>query len=316
MKDTATGKYHITHGGKVSKKSVPQAIVNVILESVEKDIDPTPIVKAWIRFLRNPNFTPRKSELFARYLTATIVDEEEKIRLIEEEGYVDSKAELRATYNDVAITQEGLIVGKKYAQLLTEGWEIDQETNKAVRKKMPYMAKPTVDQHTGEITEGGIADGTFNEDLVFQPPVMGTSGDPFYCGQQKGHAIRVGQKHTLEDWSYVNTNDDRSCVKGLHIGGWQYVQFYKSLNAQLLECFVDPAEIGAVCDIRRGGDGAMRVREYFIYGATEGRNKGIYHSSHYAKMKDNEWEDYKADAIEKSNKLMGDLKEDQEDLGW
>lgn len=314
-KDSATGKYHIHHGTKTSKKSVPQPIVDVILESVEKGISPDPIVKAWVRFLRNPNFKPSKANLFARYITATIVDHEEAARLVKEEGYIPERANLRATYNDVAISQEGLVVGKKYARLLTEGWEIDQETNKPVKKKLSYVAKPTVDAHTGDVTEGGITEGTFNEDLLFEPPLMGTSGDPFYCGQQKGHAVRVGQKHTLEDWSYVNTNDQTSCVKGLHVGGWQYVQSYRSLNCQLLECFIDPAEIGAICDVSHG-DGAMRVREYFIYGATEGRNKGIYHSSHYAAMKDTEWEDYKIDAIEKSNKLMGDLKDDQDELGW
>lgn len=297
-----------------SKKAVPSQLVSVILESAEKGIDPTPIVKAWIRFLRNPNFTPSKAELFARYITATIVDWEEKERLIQEEGFVDAKAELRATYNDVAITQEGLIVGKKYAELLNEGWEIDKETNKAVKTPLHGKTQDSIDPVTGKITKGEFIQPEFNEELTFIPPVMGTRGDEFFCDSNKGHVIKVGAKHTLEDWSYVNCNDDRSCVKGLHIGGWQYVQCYKNLKAQLLECFVDPAEIGAICDIYRG-DGAMRVREYFIFGATEGRNKGIYHSSKYAAMKDAEWEAYKKEAVAKSNKLIAKLNQDVEDLG-
>ncbi len=308
------GMYHIKVGTVVSKKEVPQLLVNVILESVEKGISPDPIIKAWIRFLRNPNFSSAKAANFAAYITATIVDTEERDRLMNDEGFVFDKAVLRATYNDVAISQEGLVVGKKYARLLTKGWEIDPETNKAVKKTLGYIAKDTIDGHTGEITKGGVKDDVFNEDLSFEPPMMGTGGDKFLCGQQAGHIIKVGQKHTLESWKMVNTNDNTSCVAGLHIGGWQYVQNYKHTNTQLLECFVDPAEIGAICDIG-WGDGAMRVREYFIFGATEGRNKGIYHSSKYAALKDSDWEDYKKEAVEKSNELLAKLQEEVDTLG-
>jgi len=59
-KDPRTGKYFVVVEGKVSKKSVPESLVKVLLESSEKDIDPTPIVKSWIRFLRNPNFTVQR----------------------------------------------------------------------------------------------------------------------------------------------------------------------------------------------------------------------------------------------------------------
>jgi hypothetical protein len=104
-------------------------------------------------------------------------------------------------------------------------------------------------------------------------------------------------------------------VKGLHVGGWRYVSSYKGLNCQLLECFVDPAEIGAICDVSAYSDGAIRVREYFVFGAVEGRNKGIYHSSKYAAMKDAEWATYKAEAIANSNKLAKQVATDAEELG-
>lgn len=96
--------------------------------------------------------------------------------------------------------------------------------------------------------------------------------------------------------------------------GWKYVQSYKGLECQLLECFVDPSEIGAIVDIYHG-DGAIRCREYFIYGAVEGRTKGIYHSSGYAKMKDAEWNAYKAKAVEEANEKMKDLATEAEGLG-
>jgi len=87
--------------------------------------------------------------------------------------------------------------------------------------------------------------------------------------------------------------------------GLQYVQSYKSLNCQLLDCFVDPADIGAICgmDDFMDSDGAIRVKEYYIYKAAVGRTKGIYHSSKYAEMKDEEWLAYKKETIEKANTI-------------
>lgn len=106
-KDNKTGFYYVTVEGTVSKTPVPEELVAVILESVEKEIDPLPIVKAWIRFLRNPNFYAGKGELFADYITSLIVDEEEVERLIKDEGFTYEKAVERSTYNDVSITTEG-----------------------------------------------------------------------------------------------------------------------------------------------------------------------------------------------------------------
>ncbi len=314
IKNPKTGYYFVKVGDKVSKTPVPEKLVAIILESVEKEIDPTPLVKTWIRFLRNPNFTARKAEKFVDYITSVIVDNEEVIRLIDEEGFSEETATARSMYNDVAITQEGLLVAKKYAKLLTEGWIINEE-NKAVKAPLYPKTPDTIDMHTGKITKGESILPEFSEELFFEPPVQGTGGDEFLSGDVKGHLIAVGKKHTLEKWDQVNTNDDTTCVKGLHVGGWRYVSSYKGLNCQLLECFVDPAEIGAICDVSAYSDGAIRVREYFVYGAVEGRNKGIYHSSKYAAMKDAEWADYKAKAVENSNKLLADIAEATEDLG-
>ena len=319
IKNSTTGCYFVkvVEDGveKVSKTPVPNKLVSVILESVEKEIDPTPIIKAWIRFLRNPNFTPTKAGRFADYITSIIVDGEEADRLVKEEGFTPEVASVRASYNDVAITQEGLIVTKKYAQLITEGWIIDPETNKPKRAPLYGKEPDTINFQTGVVTKGKDTLPEFSEELFFQPPVMGTGGDEFLSGEVAGHVIQVGKKHTLEKWSQVNTNDYTSCVKGLHVGGWRYVSAYKGLNCQLLECFVDPAEIGAICDISDCSDGAIRVREYFVFGAVEGRNKGIYHSSKYAAMKDAEWAEYKAKAIENSNKLAKDVVTNAEELG-
>jgi hypothetical protein len=314
-KDNRTGNYYVVVDGLVSKTPVPAKLISVILESTDKGISPEPVVKAWIRFLRNPNFTERKAELFANYITAEIVDNQEVTRLVVEEGFTEDKAVERATYNDVAITQEGLLVCKKYARLITEGWEMDKETNMPKRVPLYPQTPVTVNKITGELSGGEDVLPEYSEELYFEPPVQGKGGDEFFSGEEKGHIIQVGKKHTLEKWNQVNCNDDAICVKGLHVGGWQYVSVYDGLNCQLLECFVDPAEIGALCAISEISDGAIRVREYFVYGAVKGRTKGIYHSSHYAKMKDEEWAEYKRKAVEEANKVLDNIQENLDNLG-
>lgn len=218
QKNPNTGYYYVVVDGETSKTPVPDALVAVMLESAEKEISPEPIVKAWIRFLRNPNFTPDKAQLFAKYITALIVDFEEVERLIEEEGFTEEVAVNRATYNDVAITQEGLIVAKKYAELITEGWEMDVKENKP--KRIPLYGKTplTVNKISGVVSGGEDVLPEFAEDLYFQPPVQGTGGDEFFCGDEAGHVIQVGKLIQLEDWKMVNCNDDQHYVKGLHVG--------------------------------------------------------------------------------------------------
>ena len=216
MHDTRTGNYYVKVGDKVSKHPVPMALVGVMLESAEKGIDPTPIVKAWVRFLRNPNFSTNKAELFARYITTTVVDEEEVDRLMEEEGYTEEKAMERSVYSDVTISESGLLVTKKYARLLTQGWVIDPETNEAVLEDL-FKTTKTVNQFSGEVTET-VNYPEFSEELTFEPPVMSRGGDAFLCGEIKDHIIKVGQYHTLDNWSQVNCNDNVTCTHGLHVG--------------------------------------------------------------------------------------------------
>ena len=305
--DRKTGKYYLKAKGMVGETPMPKKLVDIIVESADKGISPDPIVKAWVRFVnRNPYFSAKKADLFIQYITATIVDYDEVSRLKDEEGYTHEKAVAKATYQDVSITQEGLIVTKKYAYLLTKGWEIDPETNEPKLVDL-YKKTKTVDKFSGEV-QTEIEYPEFAEDLTFEPPVQGRSGDSFLCGDVDDHIIKVGEIHKLDSWDKVNTNDDQCCVKGLHVGGMQYVQSYKSLNCQLLECFVDPAEIGAIM-VSSQSDGAIRVREYFVYGAGELRNKGLYHSSRYAAKKDAEWAEEVAEAIEKMDEMRESLSE-------
>lgn len=336
---SSSGSYHITDGVEVSPIAIPRSVVSVIEESINKDLDPSPVIKAFTRFLDNPNISQEKAELFGTYITAIIVDKDNVTRLVEEEGFSVEAATNSSRYNDVMITEEGLLVTYKYADLITEGYVIEKQadgTTKAVKKPVFGKEEDTIDKHTGEITEGAIkgmptnSDGidiVDDESVEFLPPVKRETGDAFYSKSKLGHEIHVGtlvelkgesskddtelalEEQVAKGWKMVNCNDSVSCVKGLHVGGRQYVASYGWTEAShLLMCFVDPREIGAFVgcnqDQLEDRDGAIRVRSYYTYGAVKGRTAGLYHSSKYAAMSDAQWGTLRAAAIKNAQAKM------------
>lgn len=293
--------------GTKDKNEIPAKLANKIVESVEKGLSATPLIKAWVRFLRNPNFSKAKANLFASYVTAMIIDQVERTRLIDEEGFAEEVATMMATYNEVAITQEGLIACRKYAELSDKKWMIDPETNEAVKVDR-YEKVKTVDEESGAVTVD-VQYPDFAEEMTYLPPIMGTSSDAFFCGEKLGHIMKVGNRISLPSWDMVNCNDDRWGTNGLHVGGLSYVQGYSGQFNHLLECFVSPEDIGAIVDVERGRDGAIRVKSYFVYGAVNKPNKGLFHSSTYAALLDGEWEEYKKEAIARAAESLTSAKQ-------
>lgn len=304
--NTEKGTYHLISENKyVSDMPIPGKLIQHIMQAHDNGLPIKPLLKLWTRFLRSPFVSTLKANLLANYLTAVIVDYEQVTKLVAD-GYTEMAAEQVATYQDVLVTMEGILVTKKYASLITEGYKINDK-NEVVKTDL-YPISKTVNSITGEVKEE-IQYPSYSEDLYFEPAVMRKGGDAFYCGQTKGHVIQIGKIHKLENWNMVNTDDNSSNVKGLHVGGYNYVQSYNYLNAQLLDCFLDPMYIGAISSPRSEfSDGAIRCKEYMVYGANIGRTKGFYHSSHYAKIVDNEWEELKSEAINESNKKLAKFK--------
>ena len=292
----ATGQFFLTYGGVVSSIPMPQALVDRILASMDKEAEYLPLIKMWIRFLRNPilrkkmdngngeNFADR----FFNFVNLEYAHPKLKKELMEDHGLSEEVAERRATMYQMKITKEGLLNGYKVSEeVLTK---YDTETGEEVDRY-----KRTFDPDTGEISGDGFPEHV--EDRLFQPAIMGNSGDAFYCegpnGYAKpGHFIKVGCTHRLPDWSYVNTNDERSCVKGLHFGGLKYIAWY---SGEIHNIFVDPMHIGAVPDDH---DGAIRCLQYFVHSSLVGVNGSIYHSSTYAAKTDEEWEEMRKEAVE------------------
>ena len=191
-----------------------------------------------------------------------------------EKGLAEDVAIELATVYQIKITNEGLLNGYKVSRELLHSFDV--ETGEKVDRY-----KRTFNVDTGEIESEGLPQ--YIEDRVFEPAVMGTEGDAFYCGDNKGHHIKVGQTHSLESWDQINTNDNATCVPGLHIGGLRYIAWYAG---EIHNVFVDPMHIGAIPD---SSDGAIRCLQYFVHSSLAGVNGSMYHSSTYAAMTDEQW---------------------------
>lgn len=310
----AKGTFHLkTESGKVSSVPMPEALVNRILDSMDKEIDFMPLIKMWTRWLRNPvllqkikygsgdNFSTR----MFNYIDATYTNHDLANKLYNEEGVSMEVAIERATTYQVGITVEGLLRTFKVSREIHTKYELDKDSDTVKQVNRAKISE--VDPDTGLITYQELS----NEDRLFQPAVQGTSGDAFYCGDKLGHHIRVGQAHRLPDWSYVNTDDYRSCVKGLHCGGLDYIKGYQNSGTETHNILVDPMNIGAVPD---DDTGAIRVLEYFVLDAFSGVNGSIYHSSTYAAQSDEKWEEHRETIIKELGEMTDSINSNIDEL--
>lgn len=285
-----TGEFFLCHNGKVSNVPMPQALVDRIYESIDVRADYMPLIKMWTRWLRNPILVQKGgtdfSERFFNFVNMKYVHPALKTDLMENHGLTEEVANRRATMYQMKITHEGLLNGYKVSEEVLHKY--DTETGEEV----PRYTR-TFNPNTGEIDSKGIPENV--EDRLFAPAMMGDRGDAFYCegvnGTGLGHFIRVGCSHYLGSWEQVNTDDNTSCVKGLHVGGLKYIAWY---SGEIHNVFIDPMHIGAVPD---DVDGAIRCKQYFVHSSLSGVNGSIYHSSTYAAKTDEEWAELREASI-------------------
>ena len=281
-----TKQYFLTHDDEeISDIPMPQSLVDRIMDSVDKDIDFLPVVKLWTRFLRNPLLKEKGAdfaERFADFVNMKYVHPENK-KIFMDKGLAEDVATDLATVYQIKITNEGLLNGYKVSCEIKH--KFDAETGERVDRY-----KRTFNVDTGEIESEGLPE--FVEDRLFEPAVMRNTGDAFFCGDTLGHFIRVGRTHKLESWDQVNTDDNAICVPGLHIGGLYYINGYAG---EIHNVFVDPMHIGAIpCST----DGAIRCLQYFVHSSLAGVNGSMYHSSKYAALTDQEWEEMRKEILE------------------
>jgi len=289
-KDSA-GRHFVQFGeGEVLGTPLPESLVNRFYESHDKGVDVSPLYKLWMRWLRNPILSKKNekfTERFFDFIDMKYVHPTLKKELMEEHGLSEELAEQRATMYQVKITKEGLVNAFKVSREIMHKY--DSETGEEVPRY-----KRTFNVDTGEIEGEGLPDTV--EERLFEPSVMGTGGDAFYCEgangfTNPGHFIKVGCTHRLSSWDEVNTNDNATCVKGLHVGGLKYIAWY---SGEIHNVFIDPMHIGAVPDSE---DGAIRCLQYFVHSSLVGVNGSMYHSSAYAAKTDEEWVKLKHDVL-------------------
>lgn len=289
-----TGEFFLKHNNVISSIPMPKALVERIYESMDKGLDFSPLIKMWTRWLRNPILRNKTkngkgsqfSEKMFNFINMTYVHPKLREKFIKD-GFSDTVATEKATMYQVKITNEGLINGYKVSKEVLH--KFDTETGEVVDRY-----KRTFNPDTGEVESEGIP--AIVEDRLFEPAIMGRSGDAFYCegpnGYAKpGHFIKVGCVHRLDSWDKVNTNDNSSCVPGLHVGGLMYIANY---SGEIHNVFIDPMHIGAIPD---DNTGAIRCLQYFVHSSLAGVNGSIYHSSKYAAMTDAEWDIMKEEAV-------------------
>lgn len=285
-------KFYLQYNGVISNKAMPNTLAQKIILAVEKNVDILPLVKMWVRFLHNPYYSDKKAEKFVWYITTKYTNQDRVRLLMEKNGLNEVVAIEFSTTNQVAITQEGLLVCYKTSYEITDQFRDDKV--KLIGQKM------LVDENTGLI----VYDQTrYDENRIFEPASQHADGDAFYSGTFLGHIIRVGRVHYLPRWEQVDTNDDHTNVRGLHVGGLAYIKDYQKDNTVTHNIFVDPMHIGAIVGVGIGLDGAMRVKQYFVYSAFNGINKNLYYSSTYAKWSEQEQTKMINDAV--NEKFLG-----------
>jgi hypothetical protein len=314
-----TNAYHIVSNKVASVKPVHTFFINKMIEANDKELSCKPWLIFWVRLMRNKLYANSNSkvEQLITYLKTQYVDEENKARLIEKEGYSDQIAKNLSTFDQISITEQGILAAFKYVELLnTKFIVVKNEAGEQVIEEVDRYTKVLeVDEVTGEIIKDELDLPKEAEDFLFQPPIMRRTGDSFSCKDINdtnetpalGHVIKIGRIHELsKGFKQVNTNDDMSGVKGLHVGGYYYVQNFGKKTSFLVDCLVAPEDIGAVCDLY-SSDGALRCRRYMVTGGHFAVSKGMYHPSDYASLLDSEWETIKKEVISNLNSQIEEV---------
>ncbi len=282
----------------IDDRAIPGPIAETIMEQFEKGYDFMPMIKAWARFLqRDKAYSEEDARYFGTYITSRYVDDELAQKLVEEEGINYDVAYERATFNDMAITQEGLLATYKVVEEVTTEWALEKDDKGEVvldsqgnpKKikvlKAEYRKQYDIDPLTGEtkVTEGKPA---FLEDRMFTPAIH-KNGENFMSGAKLGYIYKVGEPQYLPKTNPVTgkpaiiNHNNTFGGGGLYTGGLQYIKSYRKDDTPVLVCFLDPANIISF----QAEGAAIRTWELFPHNILEDDTelKGVYHSSAYAK---------------------------------
>jgi len=294
-----TKEYFLAFEGYRSKKAIPQILVDFIEASYDKDIDFMPILKAWARLLNNPRYTNTMGKWFASYLSATFVDQDQAEKLINDNDIDPDVAHNMATYQDISISKEGLLVTYKVADIVDWKYLMEQDEDgnyKKVMKNKFEKIPAVINETTGDvITPETYVKPAYLEDYLFTPAIW-TGGDKFFSGDKIGYVYEIGKMQKLPEKAKRNLQHTFG-GGGLYTGGLTYINTYTSATRKTLVCFVNP---GDIISFQSEGQ-AFRTDAIFPNNVwdIDVPLKGIYHSSDYDKLSEDRLAELIKDAVSK-----------------
>ena len=135
-----TGKYYLVYNKGTKKEIVsdialPDKLAEMIVQSHEEGADFMPLVLAWARFISNPKHrTKEMIEYFGHYLSAEFVDYGMIDELMVNEGLTRESAEVLATYQDLSVTDSGLLATNKVVEIVRTKYVLDKDEKNALLK--------------------------------------------------------------------------------------------------------------------------------------------------------------------------------------
>ena len=279
-----TGEYYLAIGKFRSSHAIPKYLVKFIEDSFAKEIDFMPVIKAWARLLgSNPRYNAEMANNFNIYINTTYLDVIERDRLMGEDEFTMDAATEAATYQDIAITQEGMLATYKVADIITWQYMMEKQEDgsfKKVKNDKLERVPAVLDPNTGEELEPErFKKPATLEEYQFTPCIT-KNGDRFFSGNTIGYVYEVGKVQRLPKNAKRNLQNTYG-GGGLYSGGLKYIENYKNSGSHILTCFVDPADILSF----QGEGHALRTDALMPYNVwdEDAPLSGKYHSSDYGK---------------------------------
>ena len=138
--------------------------------------------------------------------------------------------------------------------------------------------KSKYDKTTGE----EVVQFEYNEDTGEQEKkyTQSLTFSPYHSGAH-GMVIKVGQPITMPR-DECDSNPERTCSDGLHVGSMEYVHDFGYEDGVILEVLVSPRNVVAVPSDYNNTK--MRCCEYFPIAINNGENENVYLESDYSEF--------------------------------
>ena len=157
-------------------------------------------------------------------------------------------------HNGHPITDKGYFLAYKAVKVARK---YDAETGEEI-------VSVSYDENTGERIEE-----TLNQSMTFKP----------YHSGAHGMTVKVGEAITMPR-EECDSDPDRTCSAGLHVGSMDYVHDFGYGGGVILEVLVSPRNVVAVPTDYNNTK--MRCCEYYPIAITNGENANIYLESDYS----------------------------------